>query len=101
MASRVDLQSKLEEILGSRNVYYKAPENIKMNYPAIIYSLNNIEDRNANNSSYIRNRSYSVTVISKQSDPEVINKLLELPYCSFDRPYVSDNLNHYVFTLYW
>lgn len=101
MASRVSLQNKLEEILGSRNVYYKAPENIKMNYPAIKYSLNSIEDKKANNSSYIRNRSYSVTVISKQSDPEVINKLLELPYCSFDRPYVFDNLNHYVFTLYW
>ena len=71
MASRVDLQAKLEEILGSRNVYYKAPENIKMSYPAIIYSLNNIEDRNANNSSYIRNRSY-IKAIRSGSNKQIV-----------------------------
>ena len=101
MASRIDLQKKLEELLDSKNVYYKAPENVKMNYPAIKYSLDKIINKKADNGSYIRNKQYSITVISKKEDPEVINKLLDLFYCSFDRAYESENLNHYVFTLYW
>lgn len=101
MASRIDLQNKLEEILGSRNVFYKAPENIKMSYPAIIYSLDKIEKDIANDKTYMIRRRYSVTIISKLCDPQVIDKLVMLPYCSFDRSYVADNLNHYVFTLYW
>ena len=34
MASRLELQSKFEELLGSRNVYYQPPESIKMSYTA-------------------------------------------------------------------
>ena len=39
MASRLELQDTLETILESRNVYFNPPESIKMNYPAIIYKL--------------------------------------------------------------
>ena len=31
--SRLALQSLLEELLGSKNVYYQPPENLKMVYP--------------------------------------------------------------------
>ena len=39
MANRLDLQALLEDLLGSRNVYYQPPESDKMNYPAIVYAL--------------------------------------------------------------
>ena len=42
MADRLDLQGLLEELLESRNVYYKPPESIKMQYPAIRYSKKKI-----------------------------------------------------------
>ena len=42
MASRIKLQAKLEELLGSRNVYYQPPETLKIEYPAIIYSKSRI-----------------------------------------------------------
>ena len=32
MASRLKLQTMLEEILGSRNVYFNPPESVKMKY---------------------------------------------------------------------
>ena len=32
--------------------------------------------------------------------PESVDKLVELPYCTFDRYFVSENLNHYIFLLY-
>ena len=43
MGSRLELQSKLEELLGSRNVYYQPPESLKMKYPAIRYSKEDID----------------------------------------------------------
>ena len=93
------LQVKLEELLGSKNVYYQAPGRI--DYPAIKYEIDDIEATHANNSVYRTSRRYKVTVIDGLPDNPVIDKILELPMCSYDRHYVSDNLNHDVLTLYW
>lgn len=101
MASRLDLQDKLEELNENRNVYFQPPSNIQMNYPAIKYEIDRIDTKFANDSSYIRNKRYTITVISKNAKPEIIDKLLDLPMCTFDRSYQSDNLNHFVFTIYW
>ena len=101
MANRLDLQSLLEELLGSRNVYYTPPESIKMQYPAIRYSKKKIESVHANDSKYLMRDCYELIVISKNPDDPVIKKLLELPYCSYDRPYVADNLYHDVLTIYY
>lgn len=101
MASRLELQTKLEELLGSRNVYYQPPESIKMTYPAIVYSKAKIDTRVANNKKYNTIARYDITVIDRLPDNPVIMKLLELPYCSYDRQYKSDNLNHDVLTLYY
>lgn len=101
MASRLELQSKLEELLGTRNVYYQSPESIKMRYPAIRYNKSNLLTRHANDSIYSKLTRYEVIVISQTPDHPVLESLLELPYCAYDRHYVSDNLNHDVFTLYY
>lgn len=101
MASRLELQAKLEELLGSDQVFYQPPESLSMRYPAIVYSLSDIETTKADNSTYLTRRKYDITVISKLPDNPVIQKLMELPYCSYDRPYKADNLNHDVLTLYY
>lgn len=101
MASRLELQAKLEELLGSNQVFYQPPASLQMSYPAIVYSLSDIETTKANNSTYLTRRKYDITVISKLPDNPVIQKLMELPYCSYDRPYKADNLNHDVLTLYY
>lgn len=101
MASRLELQTKLEELFGSRNVYYQPPESVKMEYPAIRYSKSNIKSTFANDAAYSLLRRYEIIVIDGKPDNEVIDKLLGLPYCSFDRHYKSDNLNHDVLTLYY
>lgn len=101
MPDRLDLQSLLEELLGSRNVYYQPPESIKMQYDAIRYSKSTITSRYANNNKYSMKDRYELTVISKRPDNPVIKKLLALPYCSYDRPYVADNLYHDVLTIYY
>ena len=101
MATRVDLQNVLEELLGSRNVYYQPPESLKMNYPAIVYSRKTIDNSYANNSVYKQNYAYEIIVIDKNPDSEIVNKVSKLSTCRLDRHFKSDNLNHDVFTLYY
>lgn len=101
MAPRTELHEKLVEILGARNVYFQPPANIKMKFPAIEYHLGNINPVRADNSSYLFRTAYEMTLIEKEPDSEHIKQLLLLPYCSFDRSFVSDNLYHYIFTIYY
>ena len=101
MADRLELHSVLQELLGSSNVYYQPPESIKMQYDAIRYSKKNIVSKYANDRKYSMMDCYEVTVISRLPDNPVIKKLLSLPYCSYDRHYVADNLHHDVLTIYY
>lgn len=101
MATRLDLHKKLVELLGSDNCYYQPPESKKLNYPCIIYSKSKIDFKNANNIKYLKNKEYSVIVVDKKPDNPVIEKLLELPYCSYDRHYEADGLNHDSLVLYY
>ena len=52
MNRRLELQSKFEELLGSRNVYYNPPATLKMQYDAIRYSLSGLHTAHANNAKY-------------------------------------------------
>lgn len=101
MADRLELHSVLQELLGSSNVYYQPPESIKMQYDAIRYSKKNIDSKYANDRKYSMIDCYEIIVISRLPDNPVIKKLLSLPYCSYDRHYVADNLHHDVLTIYW
>lgn len=101
MADRLELHSVLQELLGSSNVYYQPPESIKMQYDAIRYSKKTIDSKYANDRKYSMIDCYEVMVISRLPDNPVIKKLLSLPYCSYDRHYVADNLHHDVLTIYW
>lgn len=101
MASRLELQTKLEELLNSRNVYYQSPESLKMEYPAIRYSKSKIESRYADDVKYSNFTRYEIIVMDEDPDNDVIQKILELPHSSFDRHYVSNNLNHDVIILYF
>lgn len=98
---RLELQSKLEELLGSKNVYYQPPASVHMAYPAIRYEKVDIDSKYANNQKYINKTLYSITVISRLPDDPVIDKILELPNSSYDRWYPSDNFNHDVIKLYY
>lgn len=101
MASRVELQTKLEELLGSKNVYYQPPESLKMEYPAIRYSKSKIESRYADGINYSNFTRYEIIVIDRRPDNDVVDKILKLPLSSFERHYTADNLNHDVIRLYF
>lgn len=101
MSNRTDLQALFEEILESPNVYFQPPENKRIEYDCIIYSVSNRDIRHANNNPYKHDVAYQVIVIYKNPDSDLPKKISSLPTCRFDRSYKKDNLNHEVFTLYW
>lgn len=101
MGSRLELQSFLESVLGSRNVYFQPPESVKMKYPCVVYSCSGVDTIFANNYPYRHKKRYKVTVIDKNPDSDIPNKFARLQLCRFDRQYAVNNLNHFVFTLYF
>jgi hypothetical protein len=98
---RLELHETLCNILGSRNVYFQPPESVKMKYPAIRYSLNDIDNYHADNKVYLQDYSYSLVFITRDPDDDVVNKLSQLPKCRYDRFFISDNLNHYFYVIYY
>lgn len=101
MDRRLELQGILENILGSRNVYFQPPENIKLHYPCILYERSSFSQHFADNKPYISMGRYSVTLITTNPDSELVKAILDLPYCSYDRYFASDSLSHDVFTLFY
>lgn len=101
MGQRLDLQKILEEILDSKNVYFQPPANIKMKYPAIVYQMDSADTQFADNLPYTYTKRYQVTVIDRNPDSEIPDKIAMLPMCIFDRPFVSDGLHHWIFNLYF
>lgn len=97
---RIELHHKLERILGSKNVYFQPPTGTKLIYPCVVYSLSTANDVHANNNIYRRLYRYTVTYITKDPDDPKRDEFDDLRYCAFDRFFTSDNLNHFVYTIY-
>lgn len=99
--TREELHEYLVSILGSRNVYFQPPESKKMKYPAIVYSVNNVDKRHAENKVYMLSKAYKITVIDYDPENPVLDVLNNLEKCRFNTHYVSDSLNHDVYILYY
>lgn len=101
MATRLQLQALLESILGSENVYFQEPGSTLMNYPAIVYKLDNERTQFAENKPYRRTKRYMVTIIDKNPDSEIPDKVASMPMSTFSRRFTADKLNHTVYNLYF
>lgn len=101
MSNRLGLQTLLEGVLESRNVYFQPPTSIKMKYPAIVYNVDSISSFYADDGVYLFKRRYNITVIDADPDSSIVDKVLLLPTCKFVRSFQSDNLNHNVFTIHY
>ena len=97
------LQEILQEIMGVNNkVYYQPPENLQIKYPCIVFDLSNALSDYADNFPYMKTKRYTVTLITRTADnDEFVDKLLDLPMCTFDRRFINDNLVHDVFNIYF
>ena len=97
------LQEILQEIMGpNHKVYFQPPENLKISYPCIVYERSNALSQYADNNPYQITKRYQVTLMTKSADSDqYLDKLLELPMCTFDREYKVDGIVHAVFNLYF
>lgn len=83
------------------HVYFDPPTGFRIAYPCIIYSLSSVDTKFANNLPYLFQRSYTVTVIDKNPDSRIVDRVLSLPRCSFVRKYEADRLHHWVFKIFY
>lgn len=98
---RLELQTVLENILGSRNVYFQPPTNIEMKYPCIVYFRDTVNTEFANNTPYNLYKRYQITYISSNPDSDIPTAIARLEKSRFDRYYTAKNLHHSVFALYF
>lgn len=101
MGHRLALQNELEGILGSRNVYYQPPDQITINYPAIIYSRARIKNTFANNRPYLQKNAYRVIVADYNPDSEIVERVSLMETAKFERHYTVNNLNHDSFMVFY
>jgi len=101
MGTRTELETLLETLLGSRNVYFQPPPTLQMKYPCIVYNLDDMDSKFADNLPYAIQKRYSLTVIDQNPDSLIPDKVIKLAKCIFDRHFIADNLNHDVFIIYF
>ena len=102
MKSRLDLHDELTTLLGSSHAYFQPPESVKMIYPCFVYSRNIDHTARANNRLYSYRHAYHLTYITDDSEtnmPYLV--LMTFPMSSQGRPFVSDNLYHFPFDIYY
>lgn len=97
---RSELQALLATF-GAKKVYFQPPSNASMEYPCICYELEDESVQYADDSPYRRNYRYMVTVIDRNPDSAIKDLVAQLPYCAFNRFFAADNLNHFVYNLYF
>ena len=101
MGTREDLDLLLRQTIHSNNVYFQPPVNLTISYPCIVYSLDVPFSVHADNTRYHRRKRYELIFITRDPDSELVDQIADLPYCAMGRPYTSDNLHHYPYTIYY
>lgn len=96
-------RSELSDILHRlcQNVYFQPPTGTKLVYPCIIYKLDGINIRFADNNPYRLMDEYEVKYITRDADDMTVHDIALLPLCSLGRSYTADNLYHYSYKLYF
>ena len=101
MGKRLELQTLLELTLGSEHVYYQPPANVKMQYPCIVYQIDAARTEFAGNKPYKYDKRYQITIMHKDPDSDIPDRVAMLPKSTFDTHFTANNLHHSVFTLYF
>ena len=100
MSRRPELYDILKRYVD--NVYFQPPEDLKINYPCIIFSREPDYRRAANNKGYVAHNLWDLVYIDQYPDSGVPDRLInDLPMCEATNYYVADNLNHVKLRLYF
>lgn len=101
---RRELHTSLTAILGTNNVYFQPPPNVMIKYPCFIYTRSTPYTMTADDTNYHLRGHYSLTYIDPDVEAciEMQTRLLNsFQHISIERQFMSDNLNHDVYNLYY
>mgnify|MGYP007038299802 CR=1 FL=1 len=89
-------------MLGYVNIYYQPTESTRMKYDAIIYKQLTMKVSRANNQTYLATDCYQVLVVSRDPDSNLPREIqMRFPMCTPGTKYMSENLYHFPFTIYY
>ena len=115
MERRSDLLiQELKDLLGTDEVYFQAAPDVGngddeayiftgINYPCFVMERTTAYQPNANDRKYLFRPGYQVTYINQdEPDPEMLETVIRhFSCCSYQRHFVSNNLHHDVFMIYY
>ena len=101
MDRRLELHEHLVEAAGEGvKVYFQPPSNLQMTYPCITYERARVDVLHASNENYKVDRRYTVTVVDRNPDSPILDRMLSIPMCSHSTYFSVDGLNHDVYDVY-
>ena len=114
MERRSDLLiQELKDLLGTDEVYFQAGPDVGngedayiftgIEYPCFIMERTTAYQPHADDRNYIFRPGYQVTYINRdEPDPEMLEEVVRrFPCSNYQRHFVSDNLHHDVFMIYY
>lgn len=96
---RVELQELLKEYCDT--VYFQPPSSIRINYPCIVYNRSTDYLNRANDGIYMKEKLYRVTVMDKNPDSDIADRLQELPWAVIISRDVIDNIYQTTLNIYY
>jgi hypothetical protein len=99
MGKRLELQSLLETF--TEHVYFQPPTNVQLQYPCIVYQRDFAHTLYADGRPYKNTTRYAITVIDRDPDSDIPEKVAEMPMSAFNRFFTADQLNHDVYVVYF
>lgn len=102
MDQRLLLHEVLVAALGSsEDVHFQPPTSTELRYPCITYERDRARTNHADNVPWSVKRGYTVTVIDRDPDSPILEKIERIPSCEFSRHFTTDNLNHDVYNIFF
>ena len=98
---RLQLHEMLMSVAGLAKVYAQPPQNTAMKYPCIIYERSDSLTHAADDVDYLRYKKWTVTVIDRDIDSLIPDRVESLEFSVFDRYFVVDGLHHNVFQIHF
>ena len=115
MERRSDLLiQELKDLLGTEEVYFQPGSDVHgdedeniiisgINYPCFIVKRTSAFQPKASDRTYLFRPRYELTYINQdEPDPEILVEVMDkFPHSTYDRHFVSDNLHHDVFSIFY
>ncbi len=94
-STRLKLDARLRELLGSGEVYFQPGSKTTMKYPCVVYKRNPQGTKFANNKPYIYSEIYDITLMYKDGISNLPEKFgRELECAGVDNSWASDGVYH-------